>query len=70
MSKIPLFTKDIDIFAHIFWVTLIAVSTAAANTVGYCTALASAMKVRLIDSVGTKMEMEPHQSAARFSVTS
>lgn len=32
-KKIPLFTKDIDIFAHIFWVTLKAVTTATEHTV-------------------------------------
>lgn len=35
LSKIPLFTKDIDIFAHIFWVTLTAVTAAAKLTVGF-----------------------------------
>lgn len=32
-KKIPLFKKDIDIFAHIFWVTLRAAMTATEHTV-------------------------------------
>lgn len=33
-KKIPLFKKDIDIFAHIFWVTLRAAMTTTEHTVG------------------------------------
>lgn len=63
-KKIPLFKKDSDIFAHIFWVTL----RAAMNTRWSCTVLASAVKacLSLIDTegIGTKVETKPLQSAA------
>lgn len=54
-KKIPLFKKDSDIFAHIFWVTLRASMTATGNT-GVCTAVASAIEayLSLIDARGKK----------------
>ena len=53
-KKIPLFKKDSDIFAPIFWVTLRAAMTAAEHRRGVVTALASAVKacLSLIDAEG------------------
>lgn len=55
-KKIPLFKKDSDIFAHIFWVTLRAATRATDHTRGSCTVAASAIKacLSLIDTEGKR----------------